>query len=74
MGSSKRLASFDEIQRMIRSHSSNDFESIEIDRDVSTFDYIKSRFKEKDIKFDVYALSLIGKDNKFNNAALLLSD
>uniref|UniRef100_Q0I123 HTH deoR-type domain-containing protein n=2 Tax=Histophilus somni TaxID=731 RepID=Q0I123_HISS1 len=59
---------------MIRSHSSNDFELISIDRDDLTFEYIESRFKEKGIKFDVYALSLIGKDNKYNNAALLLSD
>ena len=74
VGSTKRVASFDEIQRMIRSHSSNDFESISIDRDDLTFEYIESRFKEKGVKFDVYALSLIGKDNKYNNAALLLSD
>lgn len=73
VGSTKRVASFDEIQRMIRSHSSNDFELISIDRDDLTFEYIESRFKEKGVKFDVYAL-LIGKDNKYNNAALLLSD
>lgn len=74
VGSTKRVASFDEIQRMIRSHASNDFEAISIDRDDLTFEYIESRFKEKGVKFDVYALSLIGKDNKYNNAALLLSD
>lgn len=39
-----------------------------------TFKYIENRFQEKGIKFDVYALSLIGKDNRYNNAALLLSD
>lgn len=74
VGSTKRVASFDEIQRMIRSHSSNDFESISIERDDLTFEYIENRFKEKGVRFDVYALSLIGKDNKYNNAALLLSD
>lgn len=74
IGSTKRLASFDEIQRMIRSHSSNDFESISIERNDLTFEYIENRFREKGINFDVYALSLIGKDNKYNNAALLLSD
>lgn len=74
VGSTKRVASFDEIQRMIRSHSSNDFEIISIERDDLTFEYIENRFKEKDVKFDVYSLSLIGKNNKYNNAALLLSD
>lgn len=74
VGSTKRVASFDEIQRMIRQHSSNDFEAMSIDTDDLTFDYIENRFKEKGIKFDKYALSLIGKDNKYNNAALLLSD
>ncbi|TNK97405.1 transcriptional regulator, partial [Mycoplasmopsis pullorum] len=74
VGSTKRVASFDEIQRMIRSHSSNDFEAISIDRDDLTFEYIEGRFKEKDVKFDKYALSLLDKDGKYNNAALLLSD
>ena len=74
VGSTKRVASFDEIQRMIRSHSSNDFERISIDRGDLTFEYIEKRFNEKGVKFDVYALSLIGKDNKYNQAALLLSD
>lgn len=74
VGSTKRVTSFDEIQRMIRSHSSNDFESISIERDDLTFEYLESRFKEKGVRFDVYALSLIGKDNKYNNATLLLSD
>ena len=74
VGSTKRVASFDEIQRMIRSHSFNNFEEISIDRKDLTFEYLENRFKEKGIKFDIYALSLIGKDNKYNNAALLLSD
>ena len=74
IGSPKRIASFEEIQRMIRQHSSNDFESISIDANDLTFKYIENRFQEKGIKFDVYALSLIGKDNRYNNAALLLSD
>ncbi|WP_246777992.1 AlbA family DNA-binding domain-containing protein [Mycoplasma zalophi] len=33
VGSTKRVASDDEFQRMIRQHSSNDFESIKIERD-----------------------------------------
>ena len=43
VGSTKRVASFDEIQRMIRSHSSNDFERISIDRGDLTFEYIEKR-------------------------------
>ena len=74
VGSTKRVASFYEIQRMIRSHSFNNFEAISIDRKDLTFEYLENRFKEKGTKFDMYALSLIGKDNKYNNAALLLSD
>lgn len=74
VGSTKRVASFDEIQRMIRQNTTNDFESISIIQDDLTFEYIENRFKEKGVKFDKYALSLIGKDSKYNNAALLLSD
>ena len=74
IGSTKRVASFDEIQRMIRQHKSNDFESISILQDDLTFKYIENRFKEKGIIFDKYALSLINKDGKYNNAALLFSD
>lgn len=74
IGSTKRVVSFDEIQRMIRQHRLNDFESISIAQDNLTFKYIENRFKEKGIIFDKYALSLINKDGKYNNAALLFSD
>ena len=74
VGTTKRLASFDEIQRMIRQHKSNDFESISIIQDNLTFKYIENRFEEKGIIFDKFALSLINKDGKYNNAALLFSD
>ena len=74
VGTTKRLASFDEIQRMIRQHKSNDFESISISQDNLTFKYIENRFDEKGIIFDKFALSLINKDGKYNYAALLFSD
>ncbi|UTC74678.1 putative DNA binding domain-containing protein [Treponema sp. OMZ 792] len=74
VGSTKRLASFDEIQRMIRQHSQNDYERLLCHRDDLTFNYIENRFKEKSVPFDKYALSLMDKDGKYNNAALLLSD
>ena len=74
VGTTKRLASFDEIQRMIRQHKSNDFESISISQDNLTFKYIENRFEEKGIIFDKFTLSLINREGKYNNAALLFSD
>ena len=74
IGSTKRLASFDEIQRMIRQYKSSDFESVQINRKDLTFNYIENRFNEGSIKFDKYALSLLNKNGRYNNAALLLSD
>ena len=74
VGSTKRLASFDEIQRMIRQHNQHDYERLLCHRDDLTFNYVENRFKEKGVLFDKYALSLIDKDDKYNNAALLLSD
>ena len=74
VGSTKRLVSFDEIQRMIRQHNQHDYERLLCHRDDLTFNYVENRFKEKGVLFDKYALSLIDKDDKYNNAALLLSD
>ncbi|UYT07404.1 putative DNA binding domain-containing protein [Treponema denticola] len=74
VGSTKRLASFDEIQRMIRQHNQHNYERLLCHRDDLTFNYVENRFKEKGVLFDKYALSLIDKDDKYNNAALLLSD
>jgi len=74
VGGTKRLASFDEIQRMIRQHNQHDYERLLCHRDDLTFNYVENRFKEKGVLFDKYALSLIDKDDKYNNAALLLSD
>ena len=74
IGSTKRLASFDEIRRMIREHKSQDYESLSCGEKNLTFEYLANKFKEKDIKFDEYGLSLLTKNNDYNNAALLLSD
>lgn len=53
---------------------SNEFETISINKTNLTFEYISRKFEEKGIKFDKRALSLINKDGRYNNAALLLSD
>lgn len=74
VGSTKRIASFDEIQRMIRFHSSSDFENISTKRKDLTFDYLENKFSNKNIRFDKYALSLVNEEGEYNNAALLLSD
>lgn len=59
---------------MIRQHNQHDYERLLCHRDDLTFNYVENRFKEKGVLFDKYALSLIDKDDKYNNAALLLSD
>ena len=38
------------------------------------FNYLKEKCNEKSIIFDLHGLSLLRKDGKYNNAALLLSD
>ncbi len=74
IGSSKRLASFEEIQRMIMAKKSSLYETLPCDRSNLTFDYVKTKLEKVGIKFDVKGLSLVNSDGKYNNAALLLSD
>ncbi|PID67091.1 MAG: transcriptional regulator [Fusobacteriales bacterium] len=74
IGSSKRLASFEEIQRMIMAKKSNLFETLSCDRNNLTFNYVKMKLEKVGIKFDVKGLSLVNSDGRYNNAALLLSD
>ncbi len=74
VGSSKRIASFEEIQRMIMAKKSNEFEKLSCDRTDLTFEYVKMKLEKAGIKFDSNGLSLVNSDGKYNNAALLLSD
>ncbi|VEU58705.1 hypothetical protein [Mycoplasmopsis gallinacea] len=59
---------------MLFNRKPNNFESTLINNDKLTFKYLENKFEEKGLKFNPIALSLINKDNKYNNAALLLSD
>ena len=74
IGSSKRLASFEEIQRMIISNKAHEYETLVSNIEELTFNYLKEKCNEKSIIFDLHGLSLLRKDGKYNNAALLLSD
>ncbi|UUD35946.1 HTH domain-containing protein [Mycoplasmopsis citelli] len=59
---------------MIKSRDASDFETISIDRTDLTFEYLEKRYKEKGINFNKKVLSLVNKDGKYNNSALILSD
>ena len=74
IGSSKRIASFEEIQRMIIANRSYEYETAISNIEELTFNYLKEKCNEKSIIFDLHGLSLLRKDGKYNNAALLLSD
>ncbi len=74
VGSSKRVASFEEIQRMIFMNKAKEYETLSCDEKNLTFSYLKKKLKESNIRFDIKGLSLINKNGKYNNAALLLSD
>lgn len=74
IGSTKRIASFEEIQRMIFYTKAHEFERQTSEIQDLTFNYIKDVFEKKDIVFDEYGLLLKNSDGKYNKAALLLSD
>lgn len=74
VGSTKRRADLEEVKKMLFNRKPNSFESTLINNDKLTFKYLENKFEEKGLKFNPIALSLINKDNKYNNAALLLSD
>lgn len=74
IGSTKRIASFDEIQRMILSTKSHEYEKLSSGRKDLKFSYIENKFKENDKIFDKYGLLLFTNEGDYNNAALLLSD
>lgn len=74
VGSTKRVASYDEITRMVKMRYAHEYETRLCNRDDLTFDYLKKRLNEKGIEFDKNALSLVDKDGNYNNVALLFSD
>ncbi len=74
VGSSKRVASLDEIQRFMYKSKAYRYEEVESLNQDLTFTYAMNVFKEKGVKFDLIGLGLYTHDKKFNNAALLLSD
>ncbi|MGI6782105.1 MAG: ATP-binding protein [Acholeplasmataceae bacterium] len=74
VGSTKRLASFEEVQRLIYKSRSHKFERlVSLNQDL-TFTYATNIFKEKGLNFDLYGLQLYTPNKEFNNAALYLSD
>ena len=74
-GSSKRRASDSEIRRMMNRHIANSFDSEKIERNDLTFNYAKQAFTKEGIKFDVIGLDFKKKvEDRFNNAALIVSD
>ncbi len=74
VGSTKRLASFEEVQRLIYKSRANNFERlVSLNQDL-TFTYATNIFKEKGLNFDLYGLQLYTPNKEFNNAALYLSD
>lgn len=74
-GSTKRKASTDEINRMIKKHDSNTFDSEVSKLQNLNFDYVKSVFRNLEIKFDELSLNLRKTTSrKYNYAAYLLSE
>ena len=74
VGSSKRVASFDEIQRMIFQSKSHTFEKLACNKSDLTFEYVRSKFDGKGIEFDKYGMLIMTIENGYNNAGLFLSD
>jgi len=74
-GSSKRLASHEEIKRMMQKHISNVFDGEQIEQATLDFTYAKNIFKTLDKRFDVVGLGLkTSESSKYNNTALIISD
>lgn len=74
VGSTKRLANYEEIQRMMIASKSEEYEKLLSENQNLTFEYVRMKLKEKDIEFDSKGSSLLNTDGKYNNAALFLSD
>ena len=74
VGSTKRLANYEEIQRMMIDSKSGEYEKLTSENQNLTFEYVRMKLGEKGIKFDPKGSSLFNTDGKYNYAALLLSD
>lgn len=74
VGSTKRLATYEEMRRMMLSSKSSEYEKLTSENQDLTFKYVESKFQDKEINFDIKGSSLINKEGKYNNAALFLSD
>ena len=74
VGSTKRMANYEEIQRMMIASKAQEYEKLVSDNQELTFEYVTSKLKEKGIDFNLHGLSLLNIEGKYNNAALLLSD
>lgn len=74
VGSTKRLANYEEIQRMMIASKSEKYEKLLSENQNLTFEYVRMKLKEKDIEFDPKGSALLNTDGKYNNAALFLSD
>ncbi|NLE69991.1 MAG: DeoR family transcriptional regulator [Clostridiales bacterium] len=74
VGSTKRVASTDEIIRMIYQSGSHEFEKQPVSEHDLTFHYAAAKFQEKGLEFDQYGLLFVTPDNRFNHAALYISD
>lgn len=74
-GSSKRLASDDEIKRMINNPLVKSFDSRKIGKTDLEFGYAKQVFLKEKVKFDIIGLDFKkNEDDSYNNAALIVSD
>ena len=74
VGSTKRIANYEEIQRMMIASKAQEYERLVSNNQNLSFEYVKSRLNEKGIEFNPRGLSLLNVEGKYNNAALLLSD
>lgn len=75
VGSSKRLASDDEVRKMLVQNSEKSFDSETIEQRDLSFSYVKQVFTTLDKSFDLIGLEMKkSKDSKYNRAALIVSD
>ncbi len=74
VGSTKRIANYEEIQRMMIASKAQEYERLVSNNQKLSFDYVTARLNEKGIEFNPHGLSLLNVEGQYNNAALLLSD
>lgn len=74
VGSTKRVASYEEIRRMMLISKSHEYERLDSPIDKLTFYYASQKFEREGLIFDENGLMLHARNGAYNNAALLLSD